>query len=245
MLLSQQSGANIVIADESSLDKRVTVNLNGVSLETALTYVVKCAGAAFHKMAGRDLHHRRTRRPCRRETPEPCSGRYHGGISGRPRQDIRVVKIMLTHSMPSELIGLDKWLPARIVRYGTARYARRRATAARRRATRAAASTIPARPRPGRLHQCDNRPRINSQPVIPTIDPTGHEYGFRQDGGLEHRRGSVSLLGRRAAPATIPTIPARAVRQASVEHQQQATRTFCGPKGCRTPCRSIWTTRSS
>ena len=49
-LLMQQSGANMVIADSSMLEKKITANLSDVSLEKALNHIVKSAGIAFKKM---------------------------------------------------------------------------------------------------------------------------------------------------------------------------------------------------
>ena len=50
MLLTQQSGTNIVIADESKLEKKVTATLNDVPLEKALDYIVRSAGVSYQKM---------------------------------------------------------------------------------------------------------------------------------------------------------------------------------------------------
>lgn len=50
MMLMQQSGTNIVIADESKLEKKVTANLNDLPLEKALEYVVQSAGVSYKKM---------------------------------------------------------------------------------------------------------------------------------------------------------------------------------------------------
>ena len=50
MLLTQQSGTNIVIADESKLDRKVTASLTDVPLEKALDYIVKSAGVSYKRM---------------------------------------------------------------------------------------------------------------------------------------------------------------------------------------------------
>ena len=50
MMLMQQSGTNIVIADESKLEKKITANLSDVPLEKALDYVVRGAGVSYKKM---------------------------------------------------------------------------------------------------------------------------------------------------------------------------------------------------
>lgn len=49
-LLMQQSGANVVIQDASTLDRRVTASLNDVPLEKALDYIVRSAGVSYRKM---------------------------------------------------------------------------------------------------------------------------------------------------------------------------------------------------
>jgi general secretion pathway protein D len=50
MMLMQQSGTNIVIADESKLEKKITANLADVPLEKALDYIVRGAGVSYKKM---------------------------------------------------------------------------------------------------------------------------------------------------------------------------------------------------
>ncbi|MHB9037865.1 MAG: secretin and TonB N-terminal domain-containing protein [Armatimonadota bacterium] len=49
MLLTQQSGTNIVIADDSKLEKKITASLNDVPLEKALDYIVRGAGVSYRK----------------------------------------------------------------------------------------------------------------------------------------------------------------------------------------------------
>lgn len=49
-LLMQQSGTNVVIADSSMFEKKVSANLTEVPLENALDYLVKSAGISYRKM---------------------------------------------------------------------------------------------------------------------------------------------------------------------------------------------------
>ncbi|MCL5103385.1 MAG: hypothetical protein M1133_04640 [Armatimonadetes bacterium] len=48
-VLTAQSGINIVIADDSKLEKRITASLKDVSIEKALDYIMKSAGISYKK----------------------------------------------------------------------------------------------------------------------------------------------------------------------------------------------------
>lgn len=48
-LITSQSGANIVVADDSKMENKITANLNGVSLENALSYILGTADIAYKK----------------------------------------------------------------------------------------------------------------------------------------------------------------------------------------------------
>ncbi len=49
LMLARQSNINIVIADESKLEKRITATLNDVPIERALDYVLKSSGVSYKK----------------------------------------------------------------------------------------------------------------------------------------------------------------------------------------------------
>ncbi len=178
MLLSQQSGANIVIADESSLDKRITVNLNGVSLEKALTYVVKCAGVAFHKMAdgtyiigGRDglADH---------EAPTTVQAPLPATISPAPApKEVRVVKIMLTHSTPSELLRLINGCPTESFDMGQPSMPVPNNGNGTEGNSRGGVYYTSQTNGQAGAPNAASRPQPNSQPVLPTIDPTAMNTG--------------------------------------------------------------------
>ena len=107
MLLTQQSGANIVIADDSKLEKKVTASLNDIPLESALNHIVKSAGVSYRKMedgtyiiGGTDV-----------ETPSTLSSidlakslpSVEPVEVTAPKEKI-ITSIKLIHSRPSELL---------------------------------------------------------------------------------------------------------------------------------------------
>lgn len=111
MLLTQQSGTNIVLADESRLDKKITASLNDVPLEKALDYIVKSAGVSYRKMEdgtyiissslGDD-----TVVPAKDIIPNLPAIEPQPVF--KPRESkIEVVKLI--HSKPSELLRLIGW----------------------------------------------------------------------------------------------------------------------------------------
>lgn len=112
MLLTQQSGTNVVIPDESKLDnKKVTASLNDVPLEKALDYIVKSAGVSYKKMddgtyiIGGAIADDVVALPIPSELPpvEPV-------VAPVSSQRIVIVSsIKLIHSRPSELLRLMGW----------------------------------------------------------------------------------------------------------------------------------------
>ena len=109
MMLTQQSGTNIVIADESKLEKKVTAYLNDLPLEKALDYVVKSAGVSYKKMddgtyiIGGSVADGATVVPPPSALPlvEPVE---------TPKATPKVfTTIKLVHSRPSEVLRLMGW----------------------------------------------------------------------------------------------------------------------------------------
>lgn len=107
MLLTQQSGTNIIIADESKLEKRVTVSLNDVPIEKALDYIVKNAGISYKKMddgtfiiGGVVEEAQEVSLPNALPPVEPVVA---------PASARTWTSIKLIHSKPSELLRLMGW----------------------------------------------------------------------------------------------------------------------------------------
>lgn len=110
-LLMQQSGANVVIADTSALDRKVSASLNDVPLEKALNYIVKMSGVSYRKMedgtyiiGGSDIEEPVVPKealvaalPPVVEPPAPVVAERH------------ILPIKLMHSKPSELLRLLGW----------------------------------------------------------------------------------------------------------------------------------------
>lgn len=110
-LLMQQSGANVVIQDASSLDRKVSASLTDVPLEKALNYIVRSAGVSYKKMddgtyiiGGSDLDEPALPKPDVMAALPPV-------VAAPPAaQDTRewaVVK--LVHTKPSETLRLLGW----------------------------------------------------------------------------------------------------------------------------------------
>lgn len=111
MLLTQQSGANIVIADQTNLEKKVTLSLTDVSLEKALSYVVKSAGISYKKMEdgtyiiGGSLDSEPVISPSDIANKLPPVEQV---VVAPPRESIWTT-IKLVHSQPSQLLRLFGW----------------------------------------------------------------------------------------------------------------------------------------
>lgn len=180
MMLMQQSGTNIVIADESKLEKRITANLNDVPLEKALDYVVRGAGVSYRKMddgtyiIGGAMAEAT---PVVLPNVIPDALTPVEMIAAAPKGKIWTT-IKLTYSQPSQLLRLIGWngenpMPNCEVSYPDP------------------ANHNPVRITPGSVGgvsvqnpQGDMTPigatgngRPNNQPVIPTIDPIALNTG--------------------------------------------------------------------
>jgi len=175
-LLMQQSGANVVIADSSMLERKITASLTDVPLDKALDYIVKGAGVSYRKM--------------------PDGTYIIGGVAGEepvvsghdvapmlppvempspaPPKEKQVVLVKLTHSKASEILRLIGWDGVNPMPNCEAIYPDR--------------STINAPPtnpggvylntRDGGMYDLRGGLKMqNSRPVVPTIDATSLNYG--------------------------------------------------------------------
>lgn len=110
-LLMQQSGANVVIQDASSLERKVSASLNDVPLEKALNYIVRSAGVSYKKMddgtyiiGGNDLEESVLPKEILAAALPPVAPTV---TSVQPRTIIIPVK--LVHSKASDLLRLLGW----------------------------------------------------------------------------------------------------------------------------------------
>ena len=109
-LLTTQSGTNIVIADDSKLEKRVTISLKNVSLEKALDYVVTSAGVSYKKMDDGTYIIGGVAAEESVLTPNDLAQALLPVIPiEAPRSEQRYEVVKLTHSKSSELLRLLGW----------------------------------------------------------------------------------------------------------------------------------------
>jgi general secretion pathway protein D len=176
-LLMQQSGANMVIADSSMLEKKITANLSDVSLEKALNHIVKSAGIAFKKMddgtyiiGGGFAEEPVMNSPSVVESLPPVEIEQ----LAPPSKEKQYVSIKLIHSKPSELLRLIGWDGANPMPNTDAVYPDRNKT-----------NQPPTNPggvylntSDGKVYDTGKGVRFeNNQPVVPTIDPSSLNRG--------------------------------------------------------------------
>lgn len=115
LLLTQQSGANIVIADQSKLDEKVTAQLTNVPLDKAMDYIVSSAGVTYKKMPDgtyiiggtpSDDDSASTDNSSQIENSLPP---VQAPPPAAPPQRIVTTVIKLVNSKPSELLRLMGW----------------------------------------------------------------------------------------------------------------------------------------
>ncbi|MDH7602022.1 MAG: hypothetical protein QHI38_07730 [Armatimonadota bacterium] len=171
-LLMQQSGANLVIADNAMLEKRITASLTDVPLEKALDYIVKSAGVSYRKMPDGTfiIGSAFTEEPViTQQTPAVLPPVVEPASNPEP-QEKQYAVVKLIHSRPSEILRLIGWegtnpltnaeppMPERVTRRES-------------------------RSNPGGVYMTTPQGNTvnlrggvkfeNGQPVVPTIDPTG------------------------------------------------------------------------
>jgi len=189
MMLTQQSGVNIVIADESKLDRKVSANLNDVPLDKALMYIVKNAGVSFNKMADGtyiiggsndepavpsvDITSRLT--PV--DNPEPAPV-----YAPAQPSEYMITSIKLTHSKASELLRLLGWNGANPMPNSETYYPEMNPSSGREAANRGG---LYLNSRDGTTYDTRQGIRMqNDVPAVPTIDPRELNPGAGRTGDI-------------------------------------------------------------
>ncbi len=230
-LLMQQSGANVVIADSSMLEKKVSASLNDVPLEKALDYIVKSAGVSFKKMedgtyiiggnladesalSNEDLAH--SLPPVE---PEP--------VVAPPPREVIVTKIQLINSKPSEVLRLIGWNGENPMKNCETIYPDR--------------THVNETPRnPGGVYLNTSKGDMyntgagihmeNNQPVVPTIDPASLNPGAGRTGNQSTGAAQYAEGGRPGyPPGPRPTNPTNTTQPTSAS--TNTNENFLWPEG--------------
>lgn len=169
-LLTIQSGINIIIADDSKLEKRVTISLKNVPLEKALDYVVTSAGVSYKQMEDGTYIIGGVLPEQPALTPDEIAQALTPVVPVTPPvKKVDVVK--LVHSKPSELLRLIGWngnnpMPNCDTNYPD------RMNVTQPKVTNPGGGTYLATPYGQMMDTSrDMRNDLNVQPVVPTMDP--------------------------------------------------------------------------
>lgn len=161
-LITSQSGANIVVADDSKMENKITANLNGVSLENALSYILGTADIAYKKtddgtyLIGGSAAKEPVINPLTFGDALPL---VQDTAVQRMKTDVAVIS--LVHSRPSEILRVIGWNGADAITEN---------------------STFPNRIK-NRTNLPINNPFVNEQ-VIPTMDPSPLNMGAGRTGTI-------------------------------------------------------------
>lgn len=176
-VLTQQSGVNIVIVDDSKLEKKVTAKFDDVSLEKALDHVVKGAGIPYRRAEDGTI--------IIGGTADEAAVLSQGEVapvlspveqeSVAPRKKTVITTIKLQNSRPSELLQLlisngANPMPS----YAPAMPDRSRAP----QITNPGGGIYNLTPSGNVLTPSERAVNMrNNQPVAPTYDPRGYDVG--------------------------------------------------------------------
>ncbi|MGQ9579765.1 MAG: hypothetical protein ACUVT8_02325 [Armatimonadota bacterium] len=201
-LLMQQSGANLVIADSSMLEKRITASLTDVPLEKALDYIVRAAGVSYRKMPDGTFIIGGVfgEEPVvsKQISPPPLPPVVEPTPAPEPEEK-QYALIKLTHSRPSEILRLIGWSGPNPLSNAEPPSPDRMS----RRESRVTPGGLYLTTRQGETLDLRGGLKFqNGQPVIPTIDPTGLSY----QGGAGRTADEFTGLGQQY-PARPPVSP--------------------------------------
>lgn len=219
MLLTQQSGTNIVIADESKLGKKVTCSLNDVPLEKALDYVVKSAGVSYQKMddgtyiIGGEAPQAPVVSPA--DIALPAVEQPAPAVVAPPAKEIKLVKVELVNSRPSEVLRILGWNRQNPIPNSEPSYPDRMGSTQR--SGPKGPPVYQMQPNGDLYDYGTGVPMNNGQPVPPTVDPTGHrssagrtassDTGAGQSVTYPTRPPGYSIPGRPGGTTTTPNQP--------------------------------------
>lgn len=226
MLLTQQSGTNIVIADESKLEKKVTASLTDVPLEKALEYVVKYAGVSYKKMddgtyiiGGAAVDDSAAVPPSSLLPPVDLAP-----VAPAPSQKIWT-SIKLIHSKPSELLRLLGWDGTNPQANCEANYPDRTKPPAAH-AVAGPGGTNLLNNQTGEMTPVGgNNPLPSGQPVAPTMDPKATSSGAGRT--ADPSFGAGQFGGPPGAPGGFQ----RGTQQSTRTGSQGSNQNFLWPEG--------------
>ena len=207
-LLTQQSGVNIVIVEETNLEKRITASLADVPLEKALDYVVKYAGVSYRKMedgtyiiGGVEADELPSIGP-RNMAPLPL---IEPIPVERPKESI-ITTVKLIHSKPSELLRLLGWNGSNPMANCEVKLPERLGGQPESMITDPGGGLSSFNPYTGVVTSFKNSPgRIeNNQPVPPTFDPRGNPGAGRT---ADPYTGAAQVPTAPGRPPGYPPVP--------------------------------------
>ncbi|MFQ3548906.1 MAG: hypothetical protein SNJ70_04080 [Armatimonadota bacterium] len=223
MLLTQQSGMNIIIADDASIDRKVTAYLNNIPLEKALDYVVKSAGASYRKMDDGTfiISSSLPNAPVISANEAlPNLAPVAPIVNEITNKNTEITKIQLVHSTPSDILRLLGWNLQTGRSYKPARSQfneenpRSNSTSGYRKIQN----------RDNNLFMVGPDAENRFAPVIPTIDPSGRPMGSGRTAS-EYEGAAQIPGGGGAFPGAGGFVPGGATGIPGQQPQQQQTTT--------------------
>lgn len=177
MLLTQQSGTNIVIADESKLDRKVTASLTDVPLEKALDYIVRGAGVSYRKMDDGTYIIGGAVADDAVIVPPPSLLPPVEPVAAPVYTQKTWTSIKLIHSKPSELLRLMGWNGTNPMPNCDSYYPDFGQPRGPNITTTPGGTTVLGGQGGGAMSVGSGTQAPNSQPVVPTIDPSAMSSG--------------------------------------------------------------------
>jgi len=206
MMLTQQSGTNIVISDESGLldGKKVTASLSDVPLEKALDYIVKSAGVSYKKMEDGTYIIGGSTADDVAIVPPPITLPPVETVSAPEPPKTRVETIKLMHSRPSELLALIGYSGKNPMPNCEPVYPDRTSVGTPKNTVTTGGTQI-LDSQTGEVTRVGGNGTLpNNQPVAPTIDPRATNSGAGR--AAEPNFGAAQVPGPPGQP-TRPTTP--------------------------------------
>lgn len=226
MMLTQQSGTNIVISDESGLldGKKVTASLSDVPLEKALDYIVKGAGVSYKKMEDGTYIIGGSMADEISLVPPPSTLPPVETVSAPEPPKMRVETIKLIHSRPSELLALIGYSGKNPMPNCEPIYPDRTSVGTPKNTVTTGGTQILNSQTGEVIPVGGNGVLPNNQPVAPTIDPRATNSGAGR--AAEPTFGAAQVPGAPGQPPR-PTTPTQPTRPGTATQGQN----FLWPEG--------------